>query len=115
VSAFAATVVDFSILFLLVEAYGVWYVAATATGACAGAVVNFLLNRYWAFAAHEAAWMRQAWKYALVSGGSLVLNSAGVWYFTESWKLPYGVSKVVISLGIALGFNYPLHRLFVFR
>jgi len=113
-ASIAATCVDFGLLVLLVELGGLWYVAATALGAAAGAVTNFSINRYWSFEASASRWEGQALRYALVSGGSLLLNTAGVFALTEGLGTPYQASKVVSALLVGWLFNYPLHRGFVF-
>jgi putative flippase GtrA len=115
IASFAATGVDFGFLILLVEKGGAWYVAATAAGAFLGAVTNFTLNRQWSFESTSERIHGQALKYALVSGGSLVLNSGGVWAFTEGTGISYLSSKILTSLLVGLFFNFPLHRYFVFR
>jgi putative flippase GtrA len=113
-SAFA-TAVDFGLLFSLVEVGHVWYVLATALGALAGAITNFLLNRHWSFDATHGKWEHQAVRYSLVSGGSLLLNSGGVWVVTAGLGIHYAVSVVVVSMLVGVAFNYPLQRYFVFK
>lgn len=113
-ASIAATCVDFGLLLVLVECGKLWYVPATALGALAGAVTNFSINRYWSFEAAASRWEGQALRYALVSGGSLLLNTAGVFAMTEGLGAPYLASKVVSALLIGWLFNYPLHRGFVF-
>lgn len=115
ISAIIATSVDFSVLFCLVERAHVWYVTATVVGAACGAITNFLINRYWSFAGHEGRFAPQVGKYVMVSGMSLMLNGGGVYFLTDHGALPYGYSKLVTSLAVALLFNFPLHRSFVFR
>jgi len=115
IAAITATIVDFSSLIFLVEIGQVWYVAATAIGAFLGAVVNFLLGRHWSFAAGHDAIHGQVVRYAAVSAGSLVLNSAGVYLLTEYFGSYYAVSKVITAVLVGLLFNFPLHRRFVFR
>ena len=113
-ASIAATAVDFGLLVLLVEQIGLWYVAATALGAACGAVTNFLFNRYWSFEAAAVRWERQALRYGLVSGGSLLLNVGVDNALTEGLGSPYGASKLVTALAVGWLFNYPLHRGFVF-
>ncbi len=115
ISSTVATAVDFGLLFGLVELLGVWYVAAVALGSLAGAVTNFWLNRRWSFEALHGRWHGQALRYALVSSGSLVLNTAGVYFMTDYGKIPYGYSVIAVSLGVGFFFNFPLQRHFVFR
>jgi len=114
VASIAATLVDFGLLVLLVESWGVWYVLATGVGALTGAITNFLMNRHWSFEAGSSGWTGQALRYGLVSGGSLILNVAGVYLVTEAWGSPYAASKLVTALVVGWFFNYPLHRGFVF-
>lgn len=114
VASLVATGVDFGLLVLLVERAGLWYVAAATIGAFCGAVANFLLNRHWSFEAATLRWESQALRYGLVSGGSLLLNVAGVYGLTEVAGSPYAVSKLVTAVVVGWLFNYPLHRAFVF-
>ena len=113
-ASITATIADFGFLVLLVEKGGVWYVWATALGALLGAVTNFVINRNWSFQSTSAGLNGQAFKYALVSGGSLALNSAGVYAFTDGVGISYVASKAVTSLLVGVFFNFPLHRYFVF-
>ena len=115
VAASLATVVDFGLVFLLVELFKVWYVLATALGALAGAVTNFLLNRHWSFRAAHRAWHGQAVKYGLVSGGSLGLNTLGVYVATDGFGLHYAASVILVSLVVGFAYNFPLQRYFVFH
>ena len=115
VSAAIATLADFVLLLALVELFHIWYVAATALGAGFGAAVNFLLNRYWSFQAHHRHWRAQALKYALVSGGSLTLNTLGVYAATDGLHLHYAVSVFAVSMAVAVAYNFPLHRYYVFH
>ena len=114
IASILATLVDFGLLVLLVEKAGLWYVLATSMGAAAGAATNFSINRYWSFEAGEAPWRKQAARYAAVSAGSLLLNTAGVYALTDGFGSPYPISKLVTALVVGWVFNYPLHRGFVF-
>ena len=113
-AAIIATAIDFLCLIVLVEIFNVWYVTATAIGALCGAISNFLLGRWWSFKDNEGNWRRQASRYTLVSASSLILNTSGVYVLTAGLTLQYLFSKIVIAIIIAVGFNYPLHRYYVF-
>lgn len=115
IASFAASVVDFSVLFTFTEILHVWYVYSTGLGAAAGAVTNFLLNRFWSFEATHIHWGPQATRYALVSAGSLGLNMLGVYAITDGIGLKYGISKLVTAFLVGLLFNFPLHRRYVFK
>ena len=113
-TALSATAVDFGALYSLVEHAHVHYVAATAMGAFAGAVTNFLLNRYWAFESRSDRIRLQGFRYGLVAAGSLGLNTGLVFFFTEFGRLRYLTSKVIAALLVGWVWNYPLHRYYVF-
>ena len=115
IASLTATVVDFASLIFLVEVGHVWYVAATATGALLGAIVNFMLGRHWTFMANRESVRRQVIRYAGVAAMSLVLNSIGVYLLTEYLRIYYAMSKVITAFLVGLLFNFPLQRLFVFK
>lgn len=119
VSAGVATAADYGVIFFAAEVLHVWYVAAVALGALIGAVTNFVMNRRWSFKGgfdHQLSrWHGQAYRYALVSAGSLLLNTGGVWLVTEGLKLHYAISVFAVSITVGVLFNYPLHRNYVFR
>lgn len=115
VSAAIATALDYGLLFSMTEILHVWYVFSVAVGAFVGAVSNFILNRYWSFEATEGRVEHQAFRYSLVSVGSLLLNTFGVWGMTELFKIHYSISVVTVSILVGLFFNFPLHRSYVFR
>jgi putative flippase GtrA len=110
-----ATAVDFGLIFGLTEIFKVWYVISVAIGAAAGALTNFLMNRHWSFEATHRAWHGQAVRYAVVSAGSLALNTAGTWAMTEFGHLHYGISVAIVSIAVGFLYNYPLQRWFVFK
>jgi putative flippase GtrA len=115
VSSLVATLIDFGTLVFLVEVFKLWYVTATAIGAFVGAVTNFTFGRHWSFKATDGLVHHQVVKYSLISGTSLILNSLGVYFLTDGVGLKYTESKVVTAILIGLLFNFPLHRVYVFR
>ncbi len=115
VASLTATFVDFGSMVFLTEVGNVWYVAATATGAFIGAVVNFLLGRHWTFTADHEALRGQVFRYAAVSAASLALNTGGVYALTDYLHLHYALSRAIVAMSVGLLFNFPLHRRFVFN
>ena len=115
ISSLLASIVDYGVLFLMTEQFHIWYVVATASGAFLGAVTNFLLNRYWTFHATQGHLNWQALRYLIVSAGSLILNTLGVYLFTEFGEIHYAVSVALTSLTVGILYNYPLQKYFVYR
>jgi putative flippase GtrA len=93
----------------------VYYVTAAAISAAVGAIISFYLGRTWAFRRRDGSLSAQAVKYLLTSGVSLFLNTAGIYLFTDYANIPYGFSKVIISILIGIFFNFLMYRYFVYR
>jgi len=124
-AAAAGTAVDFLVTILCTEALAIWYVISTALGSVAGAVTNFTMGRYWVFQSTENKVQTQALRYALVSAGSLILNTAGVYALTEFihrqlrdgevYKHDYIIAKVIVAIVVAVTYNFILQKNFVFK
>ena len=76
-AAASATLVDFCVYAALMTL--VWMAApfATMTGCIVGGLVNFTVNRIWAFRA-GGSYVRQGSRYAFVWATSALLNAGGV-------------------------------------
>lgn len=113
--ALVSTGVDLGTMAALVELELLQPEAATAVGAAFGAVCNFTLGRRWIFAATGGQLAPQVLRYALVSGTSLLLNTAGEGVLYRWLGVQYFLARVLVSILISLVWNYPMHRRFVFR
>jgi putative flippase GtrA len=114
-AAVLATVVDYGTMIAGVELAGLTPVAATPIGALAGAITSFTANRYFTYRGASGVRARgQAWRYALVSGVSLGLNTAGEWLFHHVWGVQYMLARVITSIIVSNVWNYPTMKLFVF-
>ena len=111
----AATVVDLGGFSLAVR-LGTSPVLATPIGALAGAVTSFLLNRQitFRFRARGGGLSRQAIRYLVVSAASLGLNTLGEGLLFGQLHLHFLVARILTSAAVGLGWNFPLHRSWVF-
>jgi putative flippase GtrA len=109
-----ASFFDYVITIVAVQVFSMNVVIASLAGNVLGGIINFMLGRHWVFSAREANGFRQAKKYFLVWMGNLLLNTCGMYLFTK-FGLYYLVTKVVTSLAVALGYNYPLQKRYVFK
>jgi putative flippase GtrA len=94
----AATIVDFAVMIALVSLVGAAPAVGTAVGAASGGIVNFTLGR----------------RYALVSLGSLALNTCGVHVLAGVMHYPYVAARLAVSFAVSVLWNFPLQRGFVF-
>ena len=110
-----STAVDFLVTIGCVEGLHAWYLLGTVLGNAAGGATNFYLGRHFVFRAPEQGAPAQGVRYFTVWLGSMALNAAGVYLFTQLLHLNYVYSKVVVSLLVGVGFNYFLQLHFVFK
>jgi len=108
------TALDFGTLVGLTELAHVNYVLSTWLGSVAGALVNFMINKQWAFSARHAPTGPAFGRFLIVQAGASGLHTLGVWLFTRFGRLPYPASKAIVAALVYLSWNYPLNRWFVF-
>jgi CDP-diacylglycerol--glycerol-3-phosphate 3-phosphatidyltransferase len=115
VASAVATVVDYGTFTLLVEVVGVYTGTSRALGALLGAVTNFTLNKLYTFRTRQNSLLVEAPRYAAISLTSLLLNTVGVILLTEGLRWNPLLAAALVGVMVSLGWNLPLHRVFVFR
>ena len=113
VAAGVATAADFLLVVALVTYAGVFPWFSTMIGCVLGAVVNFSVSRIWAFKNVDPL-VPQASRYVFVSLTSALLNGGGVGVLLLLPSLDYRIAWVLVRAVVALAWNYPLHRDYVF-
>lgn len=115
ISSLAASLCDYLVTIAAVRFFGMDVVLAGVTGTIGGGVINFLIGRHWAFSASEGVAHRQALRYALVWSGNLLLNALGMYLLARVAGIHYVLAKVITSLLVAICYNYPLQKRYVFK
>lgn len=110
-----ASCIDFLVTIFVVEFLGAWYVSGTIAGTVSGGITYFLLGRVWAFDATAKRMLPQMVRYLLVWVGYLLLNAGAVFLMTRYGGTNYVVSKVFVSILLAVSYNYVLQKKFVFK
>ncbi len=113
--AITATLIDFAVFLLLSELLGIWYITAAITGAVTGGVVAFVFNRNWAFMGKDGKISIQAIKYFAVWGGSIILNTSGLFLIVEYTSLSKVMAKIIVSVIVGYGFNFLMNRYYIFN
>lgn len=110
-----AVAVEFALLTLLVSKLHVAYLIGAAAAGVAYFVVNFLLNRRWAFRARRTPVLPQLVRHGVVAGGSTLLILPLLWLFVSEFGMPYQLGWVVAASVAFLTWTFPMHRWFTFR
>lgn len=120
-AAIIATGFDFSVYYTLEHGFNLEqifdkpYVFAAIVSAISGAIVNFIILKYWAAKPSQKKLIHQAGKYILVSAGSLLLNVSLIYLITEFFHISSDISKVIAAIIVAVSYNFILQKYFVFK
>lgn len=113
-SAWIASIVDFGITIICAHALGVWYAYATFIGAVSGGITNCTINYRWVFHTFSRKKKDIAIRYTIVWAGSILLNTYGTYLLTERSTLNFIISKIIVSVIVAILWNYQMQYRFVF-
>jgi putative flippase GtrA len=112
--AITATLVDFLIFIVLNNIFNIWYVLSTFLSAIAGGIAAFILNRKWTFFSKNNIHI-QILKYITVWGGSILLNTYGLYLLVENSTLGETSSKILVSIIVGLTYNFLLSKYYIFK
>jgi len=115
VSAFLGGLSDFAIYTFCLQALGFSAHGSNIISGSLGAVVNFLINRYWAFDSKTMPLGNQLWKFVLVVLGSVTLKSSGIYLLVDCFFLNPFYSKLILEVIVSLGFNFTMQKYWVFK
>ncbi|SFT10217.1 GtrA family protein [Sphingobacterium wenxiniae] len=115
ISAFIGGISDFAIYTFCLQVLGFSAHGSNVLSGTLGAIVNFTINRYWAFESTTQPIGNQLWKFVLVVIGSISLKSTGIYLLVDylHWNPFY--SKLAVELVVSLSFNFLLQKYWVFR
>jgi putative flippase GtrA len=114
IASLVASFCDYLVTIIAVHFFKMNVVLAGVTGTVCGGIINFLMGRHWVFIAHKPGVLSQAKRYFIVWIGNLLLNTLGMFLFTKA-GVNYIIAKVVTSLSVAVFYNYPLQKRYVFK
>ena len=118
ISAFIGGVTDYVIMIACTEWLHIHYTISIVISGLIGAVVNFSINRYWAFRDKESdksPIRSQLGKFLLMLAGSIGLKALGTYLLTQGLKIDYRISRIIIDIVVSLGFNFVLQNFWVFK
>lgn len=113
IGSLLATGSDYGLSFGLHNWLRVSGVMATGFGASLGAVVGFVISRYWVFPGQSRSRQQQAMRYGLVSLLGGIGNVAGM-QLAELADLPFSMARIGVGVLVYLFISYPINKRYVF-
>ena len=115
IAAILASLADFLFTFLLKYIGHLDAVLASILGTIFGGVINFIIGRVWVFKTSQTNFSEQGKRYFLIWLGNLLLNSSGVYLLIKIMGVQYLIAKMITAITVAIGYNYPLQKGYVFK
>ena len=115
IAAILASLADFLFTFLLKYIGHIDAVLASILGTIFGGVINFLIGRVWVFKTSQTNFSEQGKRYFLIWLGNLLLNASGVYLLIKIMGVQYLIAKMITAITVAIGYNYPLQKGYVFK
>lgn len=114
-SSFIGGITDYGIMIALTELFHLFYPVSIVLSGMLGAVINFSINRYWAFNQRNEDKSVQLKRFVFVVAGSIALKSSGTYFFTELLHFDYKLVRLGVDALVSIGFNFTLMKYWVFR
>jgi putative flippase GtrA len=108
------SMLDVAVLVLMVE-HGAPVAVAAFCGAAAGAVMNFVLNRRFAFRDRSPITGRQLARFGLVAVATAMLMALAMQFVAVKLGVPYLIAKLVCAALVFAAWTFPAQRRLVFR
>jgi putative flippase GtrA len=114
-TSFIGGITDYMAMIFLTEVAGLFFAYSIIFSGLIGAVVNFILNRRWTFDATAGRKRHQLPRFILIVMGSIFLKTMGTYLIATYGKIDYKIGRLMVDLVVAIGFNFPLQKYWVFR
>ncbi len=111
-SSLLGAAVELGLLVLLVQVCHTWYLAAAVGAGAVYAVLNFFVNRRWAFRSRHAAPWPQFVRHLLVVGGGIAIGTTLLWLLVGVLRVPYPAGWAIGGAVCFLGWTFPMQRFF---
>ena len=110
-----ATVIDFTILYLLTDYAKIYYLISTIVSLMISMIFNNLLSMHWVFngRASQKKWL-DFLVFSIIAVTGLGFNVLLMWIFTEHFRFYYLLSKVFATALVFL-WNFIARKVFVLR
>jgi putative flippase GtrA len=115
ISGGSAAAVLLSVLFVLTDVFGVWYLASSVVAFLCAFVVSFTLHKFWTFAdPHLGRAPTQAAAHFTAGLVNLGLNTLLLYMLVDGFGVHYLVSQVIVSGSLAL-ISFFVYKHLIFR
>lgn len=114
IASLAGGILDFALMVFFTEVIGFFYSLSILISGTIGGIINFTLNRRWAFKATDGSRRKQAPRFLICTIGTIVLKTIGTFLVTHGFKIDYKIGRLITDVVVAFGFNFTVQKYWVF-
>ncbi|MBR6444244.1 MAG: GtrA family protein [Firmicutes bacterium] len=105
--------IDFGLMVLLKEVFGVYYLAASGISFVVATCINYLISKHWVYDVKDKhAQFKELIVFIILSAIGLGINTCLLWVFTSKVGLNYKISKLIAGM-IGSIYNYITRKLYL--
>jgi putative flippase GtrA len=114
-ASLTASFCDYLLTILFKQLLHVDAVLSSIAGTVFGGIINFYICRKWVFKSQQVPVTMQWKRYFIIWLGNLLMNASGVYLLIHYAGMHYILAKLLTSVTVGFGYNYPLQKGYVFK
>lgn len=115
ISGGTATVIDLVALYILTDAYKIWYLLSAIIAFAIAFIANFAMQKFWSFAGeHEKKSHHQLFLFLSINLMNLAINASGMYLLVDKIKIWYIFSQIIMSALIAME-SFFVYKVIIFK
>jgi len=111
-TGFLSFATEVSLLYILKDLCGIWYIYANSIAVFIIFWLNFLMNRFWTFKS-RTKFTRQLFLYGILFVINLVASNLIMYLLTDLLKIYYLISKI-FAVGLVVSWNFILYKKIIY-
>jgi putative flippase GtrA len=101
------------LLYIFTEVAKLWYIYSNSIALFVAFIINFIMNRYWAFRSQQS-FLKQFITSGMLFALNLVVENGLMYLFTDSAHLYYLFSKV-LTTGMSVLWDFFLYKYLIYK
>ncbi len=114
VSGTTATLVDISLLYIITEYIGLWYLLSSIFSFLAGSITHFTISRHWVFNNRQKTFWRQYKSFFIIHLGGLAINTTGLYLLVQFLHIYYLLAKLMVVV-LGVGWTFTANKKITFK
>lgn len=108
-----AFIIDFGLMVILTECFGVPYLISTTVSFIVSVIFNYLASMRYVFERRDdISRHREFIVFVILSIIGLILNDVFMWLFVSIWFIDYRIAKIIVTVLVAI-WNFVSRKIFL--